>query len=218
MRLSRPVTISAPLVAVLVLAAILAIVVARQAATRASAAQPGGDRAGRLSFQPGTAPLDQQAVREAIAGARPGAQRVIDAVDGLVDVRVGPTGDRSVGLTESDGGRYLVTLDLGSVSRRYGARGVARLVLHELGHVVDFALVDDALGARLDAQIPGGWGCDGGNRGACAATAERFAESFAKWATGDIGMNLYLGYSVPPPSSLEDWGRPLVELVDRSAR
>lgn len=218
MRSSRPLTLSAPVVAVLVLAAIAALLVARRASTSAGAAARAGDGAGTLSFAAGTAPPDRQAVLAAIAGARPEARRVVAAVDGLVDVRIGPTGERSVGLTESGGGRYRVTLDLGTVSRRYGARGIARLVLHELGHVVDFALVDDALGARLDAGIPGGWGCDDGNRGACAATAERFAESFAKWATGDIGMNLYLGYSVPPPSSLEHWGEPLADLVDGAAR
>ena len=46
--------------------------------------------------------------------------------------------------------------------------------------------------------------------GACAPPKERFAETFAKWATGDIGLNVPLGYKVLPPDSLEDWGAQLV--------
>ena len=38
------------------------------------------------------------------------------------------------------------------------------------------------------------------------------AESFAKWATGDIGVDVNLGYAIPPPEpSLGSWGRPLAE-------
>ena len=42
---------------------------------------------------------------------------------------------------------------------------------------------------------------------------ERFAESFAKWASGDIGVDLYLGYKVPPPDDLANWGAPLAALA-----
>jgi hypothetical protein len=98
------------------------------------------------------------------------------------------------------------------VSRRYGQRGIDRTVLHELGHVVDFALVPDALDRQLDAAVPQGYGCDEQMMGGCADTVERFAESFAKWATRDIGIDLYLGYKVPPPADLESWGAPLAGL------
>ena len=92
-------------------------------------------------------------------------------------------------------------------------RGIRRLVLHELAHVVDHALVPSALEAQLDAATPPGFGCDDdGRSGGCAARAERFAESFAKWATGDIGNDLYIGYRVPPPSSLSGWGAPLAAI------
>jgi hypothetical protein len=65
----------------------------------------------------------------------------------------------------------------------------------------------------LDAGIPRGYGCDSGVSGACAQAGERFAETFAKWATGDIGFNLDVGYKVLPPAlPLTAWGEPLTRL------
>jgi hypothetical protein len=162
----------------------------------------------------GVAPADRQAFLAAVASARPEARRLIDLVDGLVTVRVGATTAGtidSVGQTqELPDGRFDVTVDFADVFPRMGQRGIDRLVLHELGHVVDFALLPDALVARLDAGIPQGYGCEQGVMGGCASREERFAESFAKWATGDLGFDLYIGYKVPPPSaSLEQWGMPL---------
>ena len=144
------------------------------------------ERAG-LTFDPGVAPADRAAVLAAVAGARPEARRLIGLVDGLVDVSVGPAGPGAVGVTHVGGARYEMTLDLARVSAELGPRGVTRLVLHELGHVVDHALLPDELVARLDAGIPGGWGCEQGMTGACTDREERFAESFAKWASGDLG-------------------------------
>ena len=172
-------------------------------------------RAAGLRFDPSVAEGDRQAVLGAIAAARPDARRLIDIVDGLVVVRVGPIGGQAIGLTESDGHSpgYTVTLDLGLVSRRYGDRGIDRVVLHELGHVVDHALVPPALATQLDREIPSGIGCDQGTMGACADRDERFAETFAKWALGDIGVNLDIGYKVPPPDmGLDGWGAPLAQL------
>jgi hypothetical protein len=170
-----------------------------------------------LRFDPTVAEGDRQAVRAAIAAAGPEARALIAVVDGLVDVTVAATGGRSVGLTEGTGSRYRVTLDLGTVAARYGQRGIQRLVLHELGHVVDHALVPDTLMQTLDSGIPSGWGCDEGTMGACADRAERFAETFAKWALGDIGVNLNIGYKVPPPRlPLDAWGAPLARLATES--
>jgi hypothetical protein len=170
-------------------------------------------RAATFRFDPTVAAYDRDAVRAAIAAARPEARRLIDAVDGLVDVRVAATPSGTVGTTEPVGQRFLVTLDLGTAARRYGQRGIARLVLHELGHVVQGALVPATLAARLDAGIPRGWGCEDGQTGSCANPHERFAETFAKWATNDIGVDLDLGYKVPPPPSLDAWGAPLARLA-----
>jgi hypothetical protein len=169
-----------------------------------------------LTFDAGVAPADRAAVLGAIAGARPEAQRLIGLVDGLVDVHVGAAGPGAVGVTRIGGARFDMTLDLARVSAQLGPRGITRLVLHELGHVVDHALLGDELVARLDAGIPGGWGCEGGMTGACTDREERFAESFAKWASGDLGVDLFIGYRVPPPGpSLEAWGAPLAARATR---
>ena len=171
-------------------------------------------RAG-FRFAPTVAPADRQAFLDAVAAARPEARRLIGLVDGLVEVRIGPTGTPgAIGLTEDGEPGYRVTIDLDLVLARYGPRGVQRTVLHELGHVVDHALLTDDLTAALDAGIPTGLGCEEGLLGGCATRQERFAESFAKWALGDIGVNLEIGYKVPPPSAaLEVWGAPLARLA-----
>lgn len=167
-----------------------------------------------LRFAPAIAPSDQQIVLLAVAEARPAARRLVELVAGLVTISLnGSLPDGVAGQARPTDDGYEVALDLGGVYRGAGMRGVRRLVLHELAHVVDDALVGRALEAQLDAATPPGFGCDNGNSGGCAARAERFAESFAKWATGDIGNDLYLGYRVPPPASLTGWGAPLAALT-----
>lgn len=187
------------------------------ASAKRSGAQllPGSVRRATFSFDPAVAPADRQAFLAAVASARPEARRLIALVDGLVAVRIGPTGvPGAIGLTEDGQSGYRVTVDLGLVVRRFGARGVDRTVLHELGHVIDHALLTDDVASALDAGIPAGWGCDDGISGACASREERFAESFAKWARGDIGVSLDIGYRVPPPAApLDVWGAPLALLA-----
>jgi hypothetical protein len=169
-----------------------------------------------LRFDPAVTAGEQQLVRQVIAGARPEAQRLIEAVDGLVVFKVGKARPGAVGLAESRGNAdFTVTVDLDDVHANHGPRGIARTVLHEFGHVVDHALVDEQLMRTLDAGIPAGYACEPGERtGSCAEVPERFAESFAKWAMNDIGVDIYIGYKVPPPTMpLEQWGQPLAALV-----
>jgi hypothetical protein len=208
-----------PALAIASLLALAGIASSHRGESAATGPQPISQQLRRdgLHFDPTIAVADRQAVLDAIASARPDARALIDLVDGLVDVRVGPTGDHSVGLTQGGGTRYLVTLDLGTVAARYGQRGIERVVLHELGHVVDFALVPEWLDSELDAGIPAGLGCDEGVLGGCADPRERFAETFAKWALGDIGVSLNIGYKVPPPRlPLEAWGAPLARLATQA--
>ena len=176
---------------------------------------PESARRATFRFDPTVAPANRQAFLAAVATARPEARRLIGLVDGLVVVRIGSTGvPGAIGLTEDGEPGYRVTIDLDLVIRRYGPRGVQRTVLHELGHVVDHALLTDDVVAALDAGIPAGWGCENGRLGACADREERFAESFAKWALGDIGVNLDIGYKIPPPAApLDIWGAPLARLA-----
>lgn len=165
-----------------------------------------------LRFAGGVAPSDERIVLDAVAASRPEARRLVDLVAGLVTVSVGALEPGQAGVTRAAPGGYDVALDLGGVYRRGGVRGLRRVVLHELAHVVDDALVPAALEAQLDVATPPGIGCDDGGGGGCAAREERFAESFSKWASGDIGADLQLGYRVPPPASVSGWGAPLSAL------
>jgi hypothetical protein len=209
-----------------VLLALVATIVMHHAGSRASHALRGPEltpaiRAAGLSFDPAVAPADRQLVLREIASARPEARRLIDMVDGLVTIHVGSAtagGADAVGLTAGTPKGFDVTLDLAAVWQQDGERGVQRLVLHELGHVVDAVLVKPDLASRLDALIPASYGCDPQQPDiGCAPRQERFAETFAKWCTGDIGFNLPIGYKVAPPSSLDDWGAQLVSGVRAAA-
>jgi hypothetical protein len=176
---------------------------------------PDSARRATFGFDPNVAPADRQIFLDAVAAARPEARRLIGLVDGLVHVHIGATRvSNAIGFTADMEPGYFVTVDLGLVATRYGQRGIARTVLHELGHVVDHALLTDDVVASMDAGIPTGWGCEDGRLGACANREERFAETFAKWALGDIGVYLDIGYKVPPPSvALDVWGQPLARLA-----
>lgn len=176
------------------------------------------ERAAGVTFAPGATEADRATWDAAVAAARPEARALIEVVDGLVTVTVARPPGGAAGLTQGGGTRrgYDITVDLPAVAARYGARGTARVVLHELAHVVDHRLVPDALKAEMDARTPPGWGCDAGVAGGCAAREERFAESFAKWATGDVGIDVHLGYRVPPPD-LTSWGDPLAVLTAAGA-
>lgn len=207
------------LVALLALCAVVAVPWATGRAARAPvAASPAAlltpdARTAGLTFAPEVLPADRQLVLAAIARARPEARRLVDAVDGLITIRVAGVSSNAVGLTHGLGNRFEMVLDLARVWHQSGDRGINRLVLHELAHVVDFVLVPDALKAKLNAGIPAGYACDPGVAdGACTAPAERFAETFAKWATGDLGFDVDLGYKVLAPPSLDSWARPLTLL------
>lgn len=178
------------------------------------AALDAATRARAMTFDPSVPPAAQKIVTDAIAAARPEARRLIDLVDGIVTVKVGPTGSESVGVTSGNGERFDVVLDLDLVNQQHGPRGISRLVLHEFGHVVDYAIVPTALDSQLNAGIPTGYACVPGQpTSSCAPREERFAETFAKWANGDIGINLNIGYAVMPPTvDLDTWGAPLATL------
>lgn len=172
-------------------------------------------RAGTFTFVAGASAQEQRFFLTAVASARPEARRLVELVDGLVTVLFeAPPGGQAIGITRFDGTNYDVSIDLRAVIARYGVREASAIVLHELGHVVDIALVSDELLARLDRDIPIGESCTraGPTVGACAPIEERFADSFSKWAMDDLGVNLASGYRILAPVPLERWGRPLTRL------
>ena len=205
---------------VLVAGAVALAVVQQLVRDRADAgalAAPNGDtaqitpaaRAAGLRFAPEMAPADRQWILDAIARARPAAARLIAEVDGLVVIRA-YSGDDALGLARGDVGGFSVEFNLPRLNGdRTGDRATA--VLHELGHVIDFALVPESTNAILDAQIPPSGPC--GPLIDCDSAEERFADTFAKWALKGAVSEVGAGYGIPLPRSLEDWGAPLSELA-----
>jgi hypothetical protein len=179
------------------------------------------DRAATLSFD-GVAPQDRAWIQAAIVSARPEAQRLIAEVDGVVDLKTDlnqpgssyPNVAQAIGLTDFSGDHAVIALDAGLLD---GDRAIDRpmVVLHELGHVIDFMLVDDDLMRQLDAGIPPAGPCTSplADYGACTAVPERFADTFAKWALRGRFSLAGSGYGIPTPPSLEDWGAPLGRLA-----
>ena len=194
----------------------LVVLVAALAAGLAAREVPGTEvpgTSGRSTFEYRMTPQHQQLFRDVVAVARPEAQALIARVAPMTSVSFDlPSSTTTLGVTRtSDGRSFTVDVDLGGSMAAGGRRAVERVILHELGHVVDFALLSEDQRAALDAHFPQGYACPPEG---CADRRERFAETFAKWALGDIGASLYVGYAVPPPVvTLDSWGDPLRALA-----
>jgi hypothetical protein len=179
-------------------------------------------RAGPLRFAPTVSDGDRQWILAAIANARPEAQRLIAEVDGTVIVDttlnapggIMSPGGQAIGLAAPLGDHVTISLDARELD---GERVIDRpmVVLHELGHVIDFELLDDPLRRQLDASIPASRACNSPSDGlgGCTAVEERFADTFAKWALRGRFSLAGSGYGIPTPPSLEDWGMPLGRLA-----
>jgi hypothetical protein len=202
----------------------IGVAVAKRSASTVAAARPGDtaritdeQRAAGPRFDPRVAPGDRAWIEAAIAAARPEAKPLVDLVDGLVEFRTVAGGD-PLGVTSSmfRGDQASFTIDL-NIAQLDGERVQDRnvVVLHELGHAIDHALVPQALDDRLDALIPRTGSCgqtSTGLTGSCTEPAERFADTFAKWALRGAVSAVGAGYGVANPPSLEDWGAPLIPL------
>ncbi len=164
-------------------------------------------RAAGLTFDASVSPGDQQWILAAIAKARPEAQQLIDAVDGLVTIGVvNEPGAPYVGMTQEGTDAMRLNIAYLDGERKQDR---ATTVLHELGHVIDFELVPTAQMQELAGQVPSTGGCLTAESGDCTAPEERFADTFAKWALrGEVSV-LGAGYAVMSPASLESWGTPL---------
>jgi hypothetical protein len=208
-------------IALCVVASLLALRVHRAVATPESGVTP-AERAATLRFGPNVAAGDRQWILAAVATARPEAQRLIAEVDGTVVVDtdlntpagIMSPGGMAIGLARTAGDHVVVSLDARDLD---GERAIDRnvVVLHELGHVIDFFLLDDPLRQQLDTSIPRSGRCDGPSDGigGCTAVPERFADTFAKWALRGRFSLAGSGYGIPTPPSLEDWGMPLGRLA-----
>jgi len=168
-------------------------------------------RAAGLRFAPEVTQADRAWILAAIDTARPEAQRLIAEVDGLIEIRTDlPRGD-AIGLSRLSSDGAVVSFDVRSLNfDRALDRNV--VVLHELGHVIDYQLVSDELVQQLDQAIPRVGTCQPTAAlpiGACTVVEERFADTFAKWALGGRISLAGSGYGIPAPASIEDWGAPL---------
>jgi hypothetical protein len=159
----------------------------------------------------GVAPADRAWIEASVAQARPEAATLIRHAIGGVTFRTAYQPDAAwAGLTMADGhGAYTVTLNLSFLDSRRGVGLRNDVVLHELGHVVDFAEVPDDVVDRLAAEVPVSGTCLTPDTGDCTSPTERFADTFAKWALRGAVSVAGAGYSIPMPASLEDWGAPL---------
>ena len=180
------------------------------------------DRAAGLRFATGVAASDRAWIEAAIANARPEAQALVAEVDGLIEMRTHR--GLPIGFTDSlmrgDRATFAISLDTVLLNgRRVTDRDV--VVLHELGHAIDLALVPRELNDRLEAQIPRTGTCvndSHGLAGSCTEPVERFADTFAKWALRGSVSAVGAGYGVATPASLEEWGAPLGTLAGELAR
>jgi hypothetical protein len=171
-------------------------------------------RAAGLRFAPDVTAADRTWILEAIARSRPEAQRLVAEVDGMVTFTTAGS-DVAMGITRPLPDGFRVWLN---IARLDGSRRLDRdvTVMHELGHVIDFALIPAALDRTLDDGIPRGGTCaqqNGVVYGNCAPAEERVADTFAKWALGGSVSAVGAGYAIANPPSLDDWGLPLVTLA-----
>lgn len=157
---------------------------------------------------------DKRWILEAVDAARPEARQLIDEIDGTVIMGTySEPGSGIAGMMiPQPRGEYQVVFNLASLS---GDRKIDRttVVLHELGHVVDATVVPPELRDQLAAQLPHTGACLTADTGDCTAPAERFADTFAKWALRGAVSAVGAGYSVATPASLESWGMPLATLA-----
>jgi hypothetical protein len=171
-------------------------------------------RAATFSFDPSVTPDDRQWILEAVDKARPEARQLIDDVDGMVTISMfSDASGGAVGTAQEVApGRFAVRFNRAYLDgERKSDRDVT--VVHELGHVVDFALMSPELRNDLAAQLPSSGACFTADTGDCTAPEERFADTFAKWALRGAVSAYGAGYSTLPPASLENWGAPLATLA-----
>jgi hypothetical protein len=216
----RGLTIAVLCLAIAIVYAALFAEARARAVQRAPAAVPAADAPAELTpytsglvFDPSVPKADRRWIVQAVAHTRPEAVRLIEHVDYVTTVTADPPpGGTYLGYASPIGsGRYRISLDLARLDRAYRADREL-VVVHELGHVVDGRIVPDPLRDRLAAEVPRTGRCPHGY-GDCSPPAEKFADTFAKWAfRGAVSYRTDSGYVLPVPPSLEAWGAELEPL------
>ena len=148
------------------------------------------ERAAGLRFAATVAAGDRAWIEDAIARARPEAQALVAEVDGLVEM--GTHRGLPIGYTESvmrgDQATFAISFDTVLLNgRRTTDRDV--VVMHELGHAIDLALVPQALNDRLDAQIPRTGTCVNDSHGLAGSCTEP-VERFVRFSVADTGPGI----------------------------
>lgn len=172
-------------------------------------------RARGFGFVPGTTPAHRERFLRAVSELRPEARRLVDVVDGLVKVRLDWEHPKYSGLASGRrNGRFEVRVAVPRLLAHHGEPGVQYVIAHELGHVIDRVMLDPAAKERLDERIPRGLWCPRElRRTGCGGRPERFAHTFAKWATS---WHPGISDRVSAPHSVYDgWGAPLSDLARR---
>jgi hypothetical protein len=172
------------------------------------------ERSAGLTFAASVPEADRGWILAALEKPRPEAQRLLDEVDGLVTIQTHSHMGEALGYAQFVSHRFVVSFDI------EGMKADERIdptvvVLHEMGHVIDRALVSHKLDAQLEAANPRRGTCVTTEdiSGPCAAREERFADTFARWALRGAVSFGASGYNVDIPPSLEDWGLPLLKLA-----
>jgi len=113
--------------------------------------------------------------------------------------------------TQYDGSYETWRVTLSWPVLNWGSKLGAHLTLHELGHVIDGALVDDALRNdflalfRLHPVWQECYPMPLGSSSRCVRAPEIFAEHFGFWAAGFRRVRTF--YELPPLASRRDFGR-----------
>jgi hypothetical protein len=171
-------------------------------------------RAATFTFDASVSPQDREWILQSVGKVRPEAKQLIEDVDGMVTITAFNTpGGQAVGITQPLAkDKYNVMFNLAYLDGdRRADRDVT--VAHELGHVIDFALMPPGLREELAAELPTSGACVTADTGDCTRPEERFADTFAKWALRGAVSAYGAGYGTLPPASLESWGAPLAKLA-----
>lgn len=163
------------------------------------------------TFTASMTPAARRAWLAAVAGAPPVARRILSEVDGAVTVSLrncgAEAGDSCASV--SDVGRYSVWL---SPADRGDSDGGRFVVLHELGHVVDYLGLDRTGYAAFRAlfqRSPAWRACFPDPDSGCVPFAEVFADQFTYYATGERNDPTG-GYGDPPLATRAAFERVLV--------